>query len=117
MDATPEDAARTPDVIGRFFEADARRDTDAVIALFSDDAVVGDEGGEWHTKAGIREWRLGPVSRYEYATTIERIDRIADDHYRASGSISGNFPGGTANLNWDFSLLVGGLIGRLEIAP
>ncbi len=116
MDARPEDAARTPDVIGRFFEADARRDTEAIIALFTDDAVVGDEGGEWRTKAGIRDWRRGPVSKYEYATAIERVDRVADDHYRASGSISGNFPGGTADLNWDF-VLVGGLIGRLEIAP
>ena len=112
----PEDAARTPAVIGRFFEADARRDTEAVIALFSDGAVVVDEGGEWRGQAGIRDWRLGPVSQYEYVTTIERIDRIAEDHYRASGSISGNFPGGTANLNWDF-VLIDGLIGRLEIAP
>jgi hypothetical protein len=33
-----------------------------------------------------------------------------------SGRIDGNFPGGTAELTWDFST-VGGRISRLEIAP
>ena len=29
-----------PDVITRYFQADARRDTDAIVALFTEDAVV-----------------------------------------------------------------------------
>jgi hypothetical protein len=33
-----------PDVINNYFEADARRDTDAIVALFTDDGVVIDEG-------------------------------------------------------------------------
>jgi hypothetical protein len=31
-------------VITRYFEADARRDIDAIVALFTDEAVVVDEG-------------------------------------------------------------------------
>jgi hypothetical protein len=31
-----------PDVVDRYFETDARRDVDAVVALFTDDAVVVD---------------------------------------------------------------------------
>ena len=31
-------------IITRYFEADARRDIEAIVALFSDEAVVIDEG-------------------------------------------------------------------------
>ena len=89
---------------------------DAMLALFDADAVVTDEGRAWRGSAEIRDWRLGPASKYEYTTTIASIALIDEDHYRASGRIDGNFPGGTAALTWDFST-VGGLISRLEIAP
>jgi len=52
-----------PDVITRYFEADARRDTDAIVALFTEDAVVIDEGEEWHGISKIRAWREGPAAR------------------------------------------------------
>ena len=109
-------AERTPDVVSRYFEADACRDTEAILGLFAADAVVLDESRAWRGLAEIRDWRLGPASKYEYTTTITRVDRIDDDHFRASGRIDGNFPGATADLKWDF-LLAEGLISRLEIAP
>ena len=40
--------ADAPDVITRYFEADARRDIDAILALFLDDTVVVDEGATRH---------------------------------------------------------------------
>lgn len=109
----PEPSA---DVVSRYFEADAQGDTDAMLALFDADAVVIDERRTWRGNAEIRDWRLGPASKYEYATTITGIDRVEDDHYRASGRIDGNFPGATASLKWDF-FLADRLISRLEIAP
>jgi hypothetical protein len=112
-EAPREPAAR---VVAHYFEVDAKRDVEEMLALFTDDATVTDEGGTWRGKPEIRDWRLGPVAKYEYTTTIARIDRIADGHYRASGHIDGNFPGATAHLKWDF-YLVERLIGRLEIAP
>jgi hypothetical protein len=33
-----------------------------------------------------------------------------------TGRLTGNFPGGTAELKWDFTV-AGGRIGRLIIAP
>jgi hypothetical protein len=106
----------SPQIVSRYFEADASRDHAAILALVTDDAIVADERREWRGKSEIGEWRLGPASKYEYTTTLAQIDRIDDSHYRASGRIDGNFPGGTVDLNWDF-VLVDGLIGRLEIAP
>jgi hypothetical protein len=111
---TPEG---TPEVVTRYFEADARRDLETILSLFADDAVVADEGHEWRGRAEIRDWRLGPASKYEYTTTIASIALIDDDHYRASGRIDGNFPGATADLKWDFLVDARQLISRLEIAP
>ena len=44
------------------------------------------------------------------------IAPTGEDRYRAIGRLEGNFPGGTAQLHWDFTL-AGDLIRRLEIAP
>ena len=51
-----------PEVVTRYFQADARRDIDAVVALFADDAVVVDEGETWRGIDEIRAWRHGPAS-------------------------------------------------------
>ena len=110
---TPEPA---PDLVSRYFEADKGRDIEAILSLFRDDAIVIDEGHAWRGSAEIREWRLGPASKYEYTTTVASIDDTDNTSFRVSGRIDGNFPGATAELIWDFSA-VGGLISRLEIAP
>ena len=110
---TPEAAHN---VVSRYFEADARRDTEANLSLFRDDAVVTDESRAWRGHVEIREWRLGPASKYEYTTTVASIDCTDTTHYRVSGRIEGNFPGATAELVWDF-WTVGGLISSLKIAP
>ena len=85
-----------PDVISRYFERDADRDIDSIVSLFSEDATVIDEGEERHGTAEIRAWR--------------------PDRYLVTGRLIGNFPGGTADLKWDFTI-AGQQITRLTIAP
>jgi ketosteroid isomerase-like protein len=48
------------EVITRSFEGEARRDIDAVVALFADDAVVLDEGQTRQGSGEVRGWREGP---------------------------------------------------------
>ena len=105
-----------PAQVTRYFDADAARDIEAILSLFTDDAVVLDEGQTWTGRAAIRAWQLGPASRYRYTTEVADVARTGEDRYRAAGRLEGNFPGGTAELKWDFSL-AGELISRLEIAP
>jgi hypothetical protein len=102
--------------VKRYFDADADRDVEAILALFADDAVVLDEGQTWSGPAAIRAWQLGPASRYRYTTEVTDIIRTGEDRVRATGRLEGNFPGGTAQLNWDFTI-AGERISRLEIAP
>ena len=113
----PEDLwGVVPEVIRRYFEADARRDDDGVVALFGEDAEVGDEAQVWSGLAEIRSWREGPVARIQYTTDVQTATRAAEDDYRLVGQIVGNFPGGTAELAWRFEL-AGDRIVRLEIRP
>jgi hypothetical protein len=109
-------ATSTPGVVTAYFEADARRAIDVIVSLFTDDAVVVDERQTWRGLAEIRAWQEGPASRYVYSTEVTAIERDDDGRYRATGRLEGNFPGGTADLTWSFTIS-GGLIGRLEIAP
>ena len=104
-----------PDVINNYFEADVRRDTDAIVALFTDDGVVIDEGETWRGSTEIRAWREGTASRYEYTTQVFDTESTAEDAYLVSGRLEGNFPGGTADVIWRFTL-DGNRIGELHIA-
>jgi hypothetical protein len=79
-----------PDVILRYFEIDTNRDIDSIVNLFADDATVIDEGEERHRTAEIRAWQ--------------------------AGRLTGSFPGGTADLKWDFTV-AGQHVTRLTIAP
>jgi ketosteroid isomerase-like protein len=66
----------SPPAIERYFESDSRHDVEAILALFTPDAAVIDEGRTWQGHADIRAWQLGPASQHEYAVTPlwNRID-------------------------------------------
>jgi hypothetical protein len=95
-------------------EADARRDIHAIVALFSDEAVDVDESQTYHSTSEIRGWQEGAASRYQYTTEVFGTERTGEESYLVTGRLTGNFPGGTAELQWRFTVQ-GDLISRLEI--
>jgi ketosteroid isomerase-like protein len=101
--------------IDSYFEADARRDTDAIVALFTDDGVVVDEGEAWRGTSGIRAWRDETAARYEYTTEVFDTESTGEDAYLVTGRLEGNFPGGSADVTWRFTL-AGDRISELQIA-
>ena len=105
-----------PDVIARYFAADARHDFDAVIAEFANDAVVIDEGETRRGAAEIRAWKESTSAQYEYTTELLGAEPDGEDAFLVTGRLEGTFPGGVAVLKWRFGL-TGGRISRLEIAP
>ena len=94
----------------------ADRDVDAIVALFGDDATVVDEAETRHGSDEIRAWRTGTASRYTYSTEILAIADREPGRTVVDGRITGDFPGGVADLTWDFTVS-GGRIRRLVIAP
>jgi hypothetical protein len=65
--------------------------------------------------AEIRAWQLGPASAYTYRTEIRDTERLGLDRYLVTGHLTGNFPGGTAELT--LFTIAGDKISRLVIAP
>jgi hypothetical protein len=121
---TPDDVERgenrmptgMPAVIQRYFDLDADRDVDSIVALFTEDAVVVDEGETRHGTTEIRAWQTGAASAYSYTTELIGAEALTADRYVVTGRLTGNFPGGTVVLNFDF-IVAGDRISRLEIAP
>ena len=109
-------ASASAEVVRRYFARDADRDIDALVALFADDATVVAEGETRHGTVEIRAWQLGPASRYRYTTEILGTVARDPDRYVVTGRLTGNFPGGTAELTWDFTVAAGRIV-RLVIAP
>jgi ketosteroid isomerase-like protein len=105
-----------PDAVNRYFELDTQGDTEGIVALFTDDATLIDEGVTRRGVEAIRAWQNGPASEYDYTTTITRGERVGDNGYRVIGRLEGNFPGGTADLTWQFAI-DGDRVSRLVIAP
>ena len=105
-----------PQVVSRYFELDAIRDIDAILSLFAHNATVIDEGERRHGTTEIRAWQTGPASKYTYTTKIMDAEELNQNRYLVTGRLTGNFPGGTADLNWDFTVADERII-QLVIAP
>ena len=109
-------AISTPDVITRYFAAQSARDFDTLVSLFADDAVVIDEGQTKRGTNAIRAWRENVASVYEYTTELVGVEAAGEAQYLARVHLEGNFPGGTVDLRYRFTV-DGDAIRRLEIAP
>ncbi len=75
-----------------------------------------DEGQTRHGTAAIREWRAGAAVKYMYTTEVHSAEPLGLGRYLVTGRLTGDFPGGTADLRWDFTV-AGDVISRLVIAP
>ena len=58
-----------PTIISDYMAASDSGNVDAIVACFTDDAVVVDEDQEWRGRPKIREWRERVATAYEY--TVE----------------------------------------------
>jgi len=74
------------DLIRRYFDLDADRDIESIVALFRDDAIVVDEGQTRHGTEEIRAWQVGPASKYTYTTEVLDIVALEGDPLRDAGA-------------------------------
>ena len=107
-------ASSVPDVITRYFAAQAARDFDTLLTLFADDAVVIDEGRTRRGASEIRVWRETAAAAYEYTTELRGVTASGEGMYVAQVHLEGNFPGGSVDLRYRFTI-DGDAIRELEI--
>jgi hypothetical protein len=94
-------------------DAKNRRDVEAMVASFADDASVRDEGHEYRGRAEIRDWLADVTSRYAVTVAPLSITQ-ADEATVMSAQIAGNFPGSPVALSYRFTLASDRIV-RLEI--
>ncbi|MEE6178721.1 nuclear transport factor 2 family protein [Mycobacterium sp. 050134] len=91
-----------PQAISDYLAASVRRDVDAVVACFSKDASVFDEGKHRAGRAEIQRWREDVDTAFEYTSTVTAAKALggADgtQHYDVHLHLEGNFPGGEVDL-------------------
>ena len=105
-----------PAAIETYLHAHDRHDTDATLATFGPEATVIDEGNTYTGTDRIRWWLDNGASEYTYTRTLTGIETAGEGKYVVHNHLSGNFPGGEADLRFRFRL-EGDRIQHLEIAP
>ena len=108
-----------PTIIGNYLQiarsADPA-DADRIAACFTEDGEVTDEGQTQRGRAAIRQWWQGPATIYDYTVQVRGSRALGGDRYVVFTRLTGNFPGGTADLADRFTLR-DGLIAQLDITP
>jgi ketosteroid isomerase-like protein len=110
---TPDDL---PEVITRYLTAHLAHDTTSAVATFTDDATVIDDGNTYQGTAAIERWLDRSATEFTYTTHLTSTQQTDTAHYIATHHLEGNFPGGTIDLRYQFTLR-DDLIEHLAIEP
>jgi len=96
-------------------KAAAERDYEAAAACFTEDAVVEDEGLSHRGREAIRRWQEDTRAKWQYSISETGGKPDAEKvGYVVSAHLSGNFPGGEADVEYRFRFR-GDLIAHLRI--
>jgi len=104
-----------PGAIDAYFRAIAEDDTDALLACFTDDAVVSDEGTIHRGTEEIRAWRERTKSVYRYTADVLRTEGQGG-RYVVTARLTGDFPGSPVEMPYHFTLR-DGLISSSRSTP
>ncbi|WP_374023196.1 nuclear transport factor 2 family protein [Mycobacterium sp. HNNTM2301] len=109
-----------PQAISDYLTASEQRDVDAVVACFSDNASVFDEGKRRTGPAEIRRWREDVDTAFEYTSTVTGARALGEadgtQRYDVYLHLEGNFPGGEVDLVNSFAIRDGQIV-DLRIVP
>ncbi|BBY19344.1 hypothetical protein MLIT_49360 [Mycolicibacterium litorale] len=105
-----------PEAVRTYLIAHRVRDVATAITVFTDDAVVTDEGHTYRGRDEIAAWLGNAGSEYTYTTEFTWATMIDADHADVVQRLEGDFPGAVADLHFRFTL-DGALVRRLVIEP
>ncbi|WP_410792018.1 nuclear transport factor 2 family protein [Kribbella sp. C-35] len=104
-----------PDTITKYLISHVTRNVPAAMRWYAEDAEVTDDGKTYRGQEEIRAWLASSAREYSYTTELTSARQVDEQTYVATHHLEGNFPGGTADLDFTFTL-VDGSIARLVIA-
>ena len=104
---------KLPRVLADYFAATNAHDVGVMIAAFTEDATVHDEGRDHVGVAAIRAWMKETIEKYDY-----KVEPIESSRNGSSAvvlvSLRGKFPGSPITIQYAFTLS-GERVARLEI--
>lgn len=83
-----------PMPLSTYFEGKNAHDVDAMLACFSDEASVRDEGRDMIGRAAIRKWMEETTRKYRVTVAPTGVGQ-ADGRTIVTAQVSGTFPGST----------------------
>ena len=105
-----------PAAVHGFVDGWQAGEADKVEALFAENAVAADQGETFRGREEIRRWI--DESIHLFTTTLSFLGaREVDGMVGASYRLEGDFPGGVAELEYQFHLNDEGKIVQLDFAP
>lgn len=104
----------TPDPVARYLAAGT--DAHALADIFTPGAVVLDDGHVHIGREGVAAWWAEAAAPFEITTTIVTSESFGPDAYLVVQHITGDFPGGVADLEMRFALS-GDHIAALMVYP
>jgi hypothetical protein len=105
-----------PEAIARYLKTHRGHHTATAITAFTSEATVIDEGNTYAGTEAIRAWLDRSATEFTYTIHLTDAQQTDATRYIATHHLEGNFPGGTIDLRYQFTLR-DGLIERLVIEP
>ncbi|MEU4040085.1 nuclear transport factor 2 family protein [Streptomyces collinus] len=105
-----------PKVITRYLTAHRAHDTATAVTTFTDDATVIDDGNTYQGSVAIEQWLDRSATEFTYTIHLTNAQETDTAHYITTHHLEGNFPGGTIDLRYRFTLR-DDLIEHLAIEP
>jgi hypothetical protein len=97
-------ASQLPEVIISYLNRRVSEDPTCAADLFTDDAVVSDEGHTYTGRDQIRDWIRDSLTKYQYTVTFLSAEANGGGGFTVTNRLQGNFPGGTVDLKYGFQL-------------
>jgi hypothetical protein len=92
---------KIPSIIAAFVKAQNDRDSSAVVACFTDEAVVHDEGQERRGLVAIKEWSDKGIQKFQYSVDPKDLTE-ENEKTVLTATVTGNFPGSPVSLDFKF---------------
>ena|SRR5438477_12501532 len=94
---------KLPKPLAEYFAAANADDAERVAACFAEDAIVRDEGGEYHGRGAIRGWAEEVRRKYHFHADAIAVEEAAD-RTMVTAHLTGDFPGNPVDLRYRFKI-------------
>lgn len=89
--------------ITAYFQAANAHDSTSLSDCFADDAVVRDEGHEYHGITAIKEWNEAACKKYDLKLEVVSVVQ-KEGKTVVTAQASGNFEGSPALIDFEFTI-------------